>query len=365
MTSSVFAQNPIVTKFISAVSGAKGVDAFALKTHSNPEVLINTSFEGTTDLEVKNNGRDHLIGQDNTVFPYGRWDWESLLNDPNELSYQNGILYEVPGNKYDRGARILSLQNGKNAMEFYARRAVIDQPGNYRKARVQLDVTFPDGPKHFRQKFKMFVPPSMSKLKNFPCRLFNNQQWGHFNWLTISEFWNNKPDEDYPYRITINIVKESPQNGSNLFFKVTAGKLRLEDNKWENFWEETNVSFPVVFGDWMDIEYEVTEGNASTGRFKMWASGGKFTQRTLLFNKVGFTRHPDDPSPDGFRSLNPIKLYSHHKVVNWVERDNCDSNGDQLDPAIPVKKDPNFRILYDDLRIDDLGMPNQAAIKIK
>jgi hypothetical protein len=180
-----------------------------------------------------------------------------------------------------------------------------------KRARVSLNAYKLDNLKKLKVGVSIFLPKSVAVVKEFP---------GAMNFLTVSEWWNNNGwNSDFPFRISVNIVKATQNIGSPLVFQVRAQIKRAELAKsWQgNIWEEKSVDFEIPFDKWFRIQYEFVEGNEQRGRFIMTAyvNGVK----TNIFNIHGWTHHPDSHHPDGLTNANPVKLYANHQLIDFME----------------------------------------------
>ncbi len=151
-----------------------------------------------------------------------------------------------------------------------------------------------------------------------------------FNWLTISEFWNNEwwvSGEKYGFRISIGISKEAGA-GKNLYFGVDS-----QDMGFVEVWNASNKNVKVPVGKWFTMEYYFKEGNDKTGRFYM-AITPEGEQKQVVCDVHNFTHNTEDPAPDGMTAYNPVKLYTSKELVDFMK-----SNGKTL------------QIYWDDLKL--------------
>jgi hypothetical protein len=134
------------------------------------------------------------------------------------------------------------------------------------------------------------------------------------DWMTVAEFWNNQPAENDTFRITLNLIKEAVA-GAPLYFGLKSDK---QDNGsktwidvWPGGWDASDVEVPI--GEWFTLEMTVIEGNASTGRViaRMTDAAG---QIHTIGDVTNWTYSPDG-TPDGFKDLNPLKLYTSGALV--------------------------------------------------
>jgi hypothetical protein len=195
------------------------------------------------------------------------------------------------------------------------------------KGRVQMNFYENREVRQVKMSVRMYLHPDMEHVRSYP---------GPVDWLTISEWWNNAgwTREKFPFRISVNIVKESAEASAPLRFKVHAQSLDTRKHRWSHeVWEQVNREFGLPVGRWVTLEYGFTEGDAQKGRFFMAATpeGGA---RSVIFDIHGYTHHPEDPAPDGLSHLNPVKLYTSRQLVDHVR-----ANGGAL------------QVFWDDLKI--------------
>jgi hypothetical protein len=141
-----------------------------------------------------------------------------------------------------------------------------------------------------------------------------------FDWLTISEWWNNAgwTNEPFPFRVSVNVTKPLAAAGSPLHFQAKAQVLDVVTNKWNTtMWKATNSTIEVPTGKWVTLEYHFRQGNATEGRFYLAIvpDGGV---RQVVFDVTGWTQHPSDPAPDGLSHLNPLKLYTSSAILDHM-----------------------------------------------
>ncbi len=203
---------------------------------------------------------------------------------------------------------------GNLAMQFFITEAnVLNADGEADRGRVQLNAY--DAAqvlaREVRMTVRMFVGHDLASLRNMPQT---------FDWLTLSEWWNNASwtGQPYAFRVSLNVVKVSARKGSPLNFRASAQTLDPLTQTWNRtIWQVTNRTVQVPTGRWVTLEYSYLEGNASTGRFylAMTPDGGT---RTVLFDVRSWTHHPDDPAPDGLTHINPLKLYTSKTLIDHV-----------------------------------------------
>ena len=179
------------------------------------------------------------------------------------------------------------------------------------KGRVQMNMYGNQGVRRVRMSVRMYLHADFNRALSYPRKM---------EWLTISEWWNNAgwTKETYPFRIAVNVFKDSSVASAQLFFKVHAQTLRPDTQRWEHtVWESVNRKFSVPIDKWITLEYGFDEGDQKTGRFFMAATPDG-AARTVIFDIRGYTHHPEDPEPDGLAHWNPIKLYTSRQLIDYV-----------------------------------------------
>lgn len=253
---------------------------------------------------------------------------------PPGLSLGRADIQYEGGRVDERMARIESdpVVERDQLMEFRLEKAnVRDGKAAPHKGRIQMNIYENEGVRQVRMTVRMYLSQDFKWMRDYP---------GKVDWLTISEWWNNAgwTGEAYPFRISVNLVNQPGAEPGAIHFKVHAQELDLVTRRWNRLvWERVNRDFSVPLGKWVTLEYVYVEGNARKGRFYLAATpeGGK---RVVVFDVTGYTQHPDDPSPDGLRHWNPLKLYTSRELIDYVRR-----------------HDGALDILWDDLHVSACG----------
>lgn len=274
------------------------------------ELVFQTSFNNTTLVDAAWSKVD-FFGTD-TAFSSNS-SWEGLNNHPNIGSIR--ISYEE-GNNSQRIAQIVEDpdQPGNNVISFRILEPHI-QEGSKRKGRVQFNLNGNNCIREYYQKVKLKLHPDMAHLLNYSERI---------SWLSVFEFWNNADwtHEKFPFRVTVNLTKPYKGSGSEMYFHAKADyKTNAYTSPWILLWAEEQLNYPVPFGIWMDIEVYIKEGDQNNGRFYMAITPEGQGSR-VLFDIYDITQHPEETCPDGFTQLNPLKLYTSDKLINYMKNNN-------------------------------------------
>ena len=278
------------------------------------ELIFQSGFESSSS-GIPQSAHTKIVGKDNSVNQPN--DWVADLDDhPNignfRFSYGGG---DVSG----RYIRIIPdpTSSGNQVLHYWLKHPnVQNPPGSFFKKRGRLQANIYRRAKHKKpytnlmemyQKCRMYIHPDFDILKDYT---------GRITWLTIAELWNNATGwtgESYPFRIAINITKESG-TGKDFHFNVT-GEDHIDLKKV--FWSKSNTDFVVPTGEWLTSEIYFKEGDESSGRF-YFALQRENGNKTVIVDIYNRTCHPDDPSPDGLAHWDPLKLYTSDINVDFV-----------------------------------------------
>ena len=185
--------------------------------------------------------------------------------------------------------------------------------GTNHKGRIQLSVHENKCIKELYQKVKLKLHPDMAFLKARNQKLY---------WFTLFEFWNNGAwtKEKYPFRVSVNLFKEEG-TAKEINFRVKSDYQNCRTCDWKEVWGETATDFPIVFGQWMEIELYIKEGDTENGRFYMavTTAGGS---KQVLFDIKNTTQHPKEKCPDGFTHFEAMKIYTSDENINYMKESN-------------------------------------------
>ena len=248
---------------------------------------------------------------------YTYFDAESSVELPTQLVKNNAteeigelrIQYQG-GDWLKRNAKITTdpLNDNNKVLKFTINEANCCKD---QKGRIQLNAYNLEQVKDIEYQVDMFLPKTMEALTYYP---------GKLNFFTISEWWNNNGwAAEYPFRISINIVKREPSKGAPLVFEVRSQIKQEElDKPWQgNIWHDKNDDITIPFGEWFTLKYVMKEGNKDNGKFSLTIVYSNSTEKEI-FNINDWTHHPENPTPDGLSNLNPIKLYTSHRFINYM-----------------------------------------------
>lgn len=269
------------------------------------ELLIRSGFEPGTQLILENSLSVGIIGTDSSELPPNSWVdlWNHPALDTFDFQYKGG-------DSTMRRAELVPgpLDTNNTVLEFWIREA----NENPTKGRVQANVYNSDSLEFHNLAYsvKLFVPNDWA--------LFTDSTPTAFSWLTLMEFWNNlHVDDTFGFRMTLNMVKTDNEAGP-MHFQIDATEYDYEDGKYKTCtecWDSLNTTFAIPVGQWMRIDILFIEGDATNGRFRMVVTPEGGTSATV-FDIENFTRHPDDPFPDGLTDFNPMKLYTSAVLID-------------------------------------------------
>ena len=265
----------------------------------NADLIFHSGFEA--DVEVLNNGKSaDIVGRDHSL-PVPN-DWVNDL-ETNPLIGSFDIQYQG-GTDEMRYAEIVSdpKDPDNKVLHFRIHRPNVDGV----KGRVQANLYQNEQLRNMDYSIRLLLPSDFNFLKTANAEI---------RWLTLMEFWNNPAwSQDYGFRITVNLQKWGLQEDS-LHLGVHGQVYDTKKKKWQSLWDTGNASFIVPVSRWMRIHVRFAEGDQSNGRF--WLSvTPEGEEEEVVFDIRNYTRHPDDPAPDGLSHFNPFKLYTSGALIN-------------------------------------------------
>lgn len=234
-------------------------------------------------------------------------DWKAdLESHPN---VNNFFIYYEGGTPAERYAKIIPdpKDPANSVLHFWLQDAYIPYGKNKYKGRIQATLGV-NGIKEMLIKHRLSLHPDMAALA---------KTTETFNWLTVQEFWNDEVKSDYPFRISINIVK--PTSSPGLTFATHGQTKRPNEEAWDDVWTAVGTDFTIPVNEWMTVETYFKEGNKSTGKFTLTITDTSGRKHTVV-DVTDFTYHPDDPTPDGLDNVNIMKLYAPERLINPMKQ---------------------------------------------
>jgi len=272
------------------------------------ELLFQTGFKST----VMTNGEYNNVEFSGTDPNYTeKSNWGSFIEHSKigfvEIGYEDG-------NDSQRKASIVEDPDsiGNDVLKFQIFEPHIKEGSNY-KGRVQLSVHDNQCMKEIHQTVKFKLHPDLAYFEQRSDRLY---------WFTLFEFWNNGAwtKEKKTFRVSVNLYKEEGV-GSPVNFRVKSDTQKCGTCQWKEVWGETASSFPVVYGEWMEIELYIKEGDDENGRFYM-AVTPENGVKTVLFDIQNTTQHPKEKCADGFTHFEAMKIYTSEDDINYMKDGN-------------------------------------------
>lgn len=219
------------------------------------------------------------------------------------------VVYFESGGRGDRSIRVYGESDFDVVSFILAAPNVRAGVSHSAKGRVQLDVYNNVGTKHIKAAVSMRLGQGFALIGGYRPAV---------NWLTISEWWNNASwtGEEHPFRLSVNLVKFRDQE--ELRFAVRAESFNSDSKVWgAPSWFYVNRHIQVPIGKWVRLEYELVEGDAYNGLFRLNMEVDGILHN--VFHEINFTKHPDAIEGDGFRHFSPIKLYTSGHLLNYFK----------------------------------------------
>jgi hypothetical protein len=282
---------------------------------SDTTLVFRSGFEGNTRIVQRGTSTDDdIIGFDPDLEASN---WNDLKRDKISIVFFN----YTGGDASKRYAKIIDdpTKEGNKVLHFWLNDYWLASE-EQEKGRIQIEFhDIKGGYKEFFQTVRVYLCDDFNTLKKYSKG---------FNWLTLSEFWNNESwSQDYGFRISLGIGKDSGAD-KELYFMVTA-----ENEGFQGIWSVADKNLKVPIGKWFTMYYHFKEGNKETGRFHMTVTPDGEAEQTIC-DVRDFTHNTTDPSPNGLTAYNPLKLYTSKEVISYMK-----SQGKTL------------QIYWDDLRL--------------
>jgi hypothetical protein len=244
------------------------------------------------------------------VVPSGKpsHDWLELLLPSGEAA-RPGIQYEG-GTAAARYARVIDdpTHPGNKVLHYWLKdaRAAGQRSGHY-KGRIQLNLVNLNK-RSVYQAFRMYLHPDLAHYRSYPKQN---------TWFTINELWFGAAwkDADYPFRISLDIVKERGAGAPLLL--AASGSVNVR-GRWEHVWGSVNKNFAVPVGEWLDVEVGYQQGNAQSGRFYVAVKPASAAAKTEVLNVTNWTYHPRAPRPVPLTHWQPLKVYTSDDIIDHV-----------------------------------------------
>lgn len=290
--------------FISAC-GKKSINCGLECGVQSEELIFQTGFNETTITSGAYSNAS-FSGTDTGFTSNNNWD--DFANHA-KIGYVE-IGYE-DGNDEQRLASIVDDPDltGNKVLKYQINEAHIKEGSNM-KGRIQLSVHDNQCIKELYQTVRLKLHPDLAHLKN---------KEGELSWFSLFEFWNNGAwtGEKNKFRVTVNLYKQAGA-GNDVYFRAKSDTKTCKTCKWKEVWGENATNFPVVFGEWMDIEIYLKEGDENNGRFYMSVTPDGSTKQ-VLFDITNSTQHPKEKCADGFTHFETMKIYTSEENINFMK----------------------------------------------
>ncbi len=297
-----------------SVESELSIDLVPIDENLFGQVIFKSGYEGTSELVEKSQQYLSYRGFDNFLDQPNDWVDDFLANE----KVENLNIFFEEGESTQRFAEIARdpVDTTNKVLQFWLKEPnVLNSQNLPLKGRIQEILKTRVGLKTISFKIRMFLHPDMNTLTEIPEA---------FDWLTISEWWNNGgwTGESFPFRISVNIAKPNANVGSPLFLEVHGEAKSGSDQNWQSGrkWEETS-NIPLPIGKWINLHYLVKEGDLESGIFKLTMSVDGEAEKNV-FEIHNFTHHPDDLAPNGFTDFHLLKLYTSKKVIDFMNSKN-------------------------------------------
>lgn len=303
-------------------SPAAGVGGVTPTPPSKPALAFDTSkiFQSGFDSDVtvqadtSNAQYAYLRGSDDNFSELNDWQ-RDIDNSPLDYVGIFRLWYEQ-GDSSQRYADIVSDPEDSNnqvlAFEILQDHIFDAENPGLSKGRVQAALADNVRLSEIYTKVRLYLHPDLEALKNSEEAI---------NWFTLQEYWNNLPERQNPFRVTLNLQKAAGDN-QNLFL-AAHGQTRetIEGNlRWVDQWTASSAqSFAVPTGEWMTLETYYKEGDEQQGRFVVRLTNAA-GQAHDIADISDLTRHPSGED-DGVSHFNPMKLYTSGSLINNLRDD--------------------------------------------
>ena len=288
--------------------GKKSVNCDVDCGTQSEELLFQTGFTNTT----LSNGQYKNVDFSGTDPNYTeKSDWSTFIAHSKigfvEIGYEDGDDNQRKASIVDDPDSV-----GNDVLKFQIYESHIKEGSNH-KGRVQLSVHDNQCIKEIYQTVKLKLHPDLGYYAERSERLY---------WFTLFELWNNGAwtKEKNPFRVSVNLYKDEGI-GKPLTFRVKSDFQKCRTCNWKEVWGETASSFPLVYGEWMEIELYIKEGDADSGRFYM-AVTLENGVKTVLFDIQNTTQHPKEKCADGFTHFEAMKIYTSEEDINYMKDGN-------------------------------------------
>jgi hypothetical protein len=312
-------------------------------------LVFNSGFEAGSYVSSRSGNMVYISGADASVTAPNHWYNDFIAGSKFGLlafQYENGQgpSHSPEATQYvDIADDPTQSESPNKALVFSVlgpRNGPADSAPYSAKERVQMNVYKNSAElSEVYYKFKMYLNGGFATLKKHNDTFSDtSKDEDLFHFLTVAEFWNQRNwasdgvTPPYPFRLSLDIKKtETAANSENLYFTLIAQTApAIPPRKYFNMvWEVTNTEVPVPIGEWVDCEIWYKQGDGENGRF-YYAITPENGEKQVVFNETNWTYNPGNPSPDGMREFNPLKLYVHRALIDSVSKKGTDADSRTL-----------------------------------
>ncbi len=309
------------------------------------QVCVAHEEKKETSQTTQSQGSETLVPQKHTpqtrdaVFkssPYkptgllGNLDFEDdeIIAFPDKYDTDDMLVFQLPkgettairlqyqgGNENERRARIATDPEDKenHTLHYWLKNArVPDQKKGNFKGRIQMNVYGISETSLF-QRYRLYLHPDLALYRQYPKANY---------WFSLSTWWMGAAWEGHKnsFNIVLNLAKPAGV-GVPLYFTASGSVFdggEAVRGRFKEIWAEAGSNFEVPVGEWIDIEIGYKAGNKETGRFYMAAKREKDEVLTTIFDITNWTYHPESPDLVPVTHLNPLKLYSSSRIIDFI-----------------------------------------------
>ncbi len=276
-------------------------------------LLFQSGFEAEVSVVEIDTDFGDLVGLDSSVEQLG--DWELDLEDG--APFGEFRFYFEGGTSDEREVRVIPDPDDpqNRALEFALRapNVLVEDDDAVlcngvgvtedRKGRIQAVLRGNVDVRHIDYRVRLRLDDGFALIEQSGVKI---------TWMTLAEFWNNLANQEFPFRVTLNLHKDDAAPNTPLSWHLH-GQTR-DGGAWNDVWTHAAGDVPVPLGSWMELHVELTEGDASSGHVRVELTTDEPATYEIIDRAVA-TYHPDDPAPDGFTDFNPLKLYTSGPVL--------------------------------------------------
>ena len=260
--------------------------------------LFQSGFGTGVSVAPVSNKYADIVGNDTD----SGYDWQSDLEGVGPFG--NFRIYYEDGNDSQRSAEIVEV-DGDRALEFSLSEAHIHDG---EKGRVSTSLRDNVNLTEFRYRVDVKLADAFELLQQSNERI---------SWMTVAEFWNDQPNTDFTFRVTLSIHKEDAAPNTPLTWHLHGQTQDNVSKEYTTIWEHSASGVPVPIEQWFTLDVSIREGSDETGLVRVSMTDLNGTEWSVINDSV-WTHHPDDAGPDGFETINTMKLYTSGELLDQL-----------------------------------------------